>query len=799
MIWWKTVVVGCAAAAALSGCGDPQERLRAHLDRARAYYVQDRFELSEAELRRALAIDPNHVEALYLSGAAQEKQHRLREAFLQYLRTLELQPQHDGARVRIGSILLLTGHVDKARAHAEAILRRAPRNVDALVLLAGINQREGKQATAMRFAREAVALNPRHGEAVTMLAALHAARGDRAKAVQVLSQGVAASPADTQLRVALVTLSLAQGHYEAAAKQYHEIIAIEPDRMEHRVALARLYSERDELDKAEATLRDAVAANPSDIRRHVLLADFLITRRDAVRAEQSLLDAIKQRPRAWALHFRLAALYTAQGEMAGAEEIYRRVIELDPRGGSGVRARTELARARLAEGRSRDAELLVQQVLALAPDDPAARLLRARMALGKGEPGRAVADLQVVREQRPDSLEVAAELGKAYVALGDGEAAKQAVLQAIARNPRSYDLRVLLAEVKLALRDFGGAGEDLALALLRAPTDAYALAVLAALKDARGDQAGAEQTLRSLAAAYPGDAGVLQRLGTFYFAAGRFSEAARAFSQALTLVPHAIEPLTGLVNVHVSRGAPKRAVALVEHEAKRAPGNFLVWVLLGHAYSANRQFAKAEAAFRKAVEVNPRVAGAHVELVRFLATRRQGDKAIAAAERGLRTLSGDRSLSFQLAELHRSGGRLDEAMRVYQRSVAADPGDDVAANNLASLLLDQRDDAASHRRALQLASRFETSIQPLFLDTLGWAWYRLGDYDRAVPILTQAAQRAPDTALVQFHLGMALHDAGEHAQARERLQKAIEQRLAAPESVTARQVLAAGPVARPVH
>jgi Flp pilus assembly protein TadD len=163
-----------------------------------------------------------------------------------------------------------------------------------------------------------------------------------------------------------------------------------------------------------------------------------------------------------------------------------------------------------------------------------------------------------------------------------------------------------------------------------------------------------------------------------------------------------------------------------------------------------------------------------------------------AAEQGLKTFPGDRSLSLQLAELHRTAGRLEDAMRAYQHTVALDPGNDVAANNLASLLLDERSDVASHRRAMQLASRFEISLQPLYLDTLGWAHYRLGNYVQAVEVLTRAVQRGPDSALVRFHLGMALHRAGESLQAREHLQKAMEGKLAGPESEEARQILASG-------
>jgi tetratricopeptide (TPR) repeat protein len=224
---------------------------------------------------------------------------------------------------------------------------------------------------------------------------------------------------------------------------------------------------------------------------------------------------------------------------------------------------------------------------------------------------------------------------------------------------------------------------------------------------------------------------------------------------------------------------------------RSAPGNVLVWVLLGHAYTASAQPEKAESAFPKAIDANPRVAGGHVELVRFLASQQATDKAIAAAEAGLKALPGDRSLSLQLAELHRTAGRTEHALRIYQQTVATDPGNDLAANNLACLLLEHYADTASHMRALQLASRFEHSSQPLFTHTLGWAHYRLGNYGEAAAILTRAVQRAPDSPLLRFHLGMALQRSGEGAAARPHLEQALTGGLGAEQAGEARKALEA--------
>jgi predicted Zn-dependent protease len=90
------------------------------------------------------------------------------------------------------------------------------------------------------------------------------------------------------------------------------------------------------------------------------------------------------------------------------------------------------------------------------------------------------------------------------------------------------------------------------------------------------------------------------------------------------------------------------------------------------------------------------------------------------------------------------------------------------------LLTDQRGDAASLKRAKELALRFETSSQPAFMDTLGWVYYKTGEVDKAVDLLKKVAKQAPNVPIFQYHLGMAYHKQGNLSEAKIQLTKAME-------------------------
>ena len=60
------------------------------------------------------------------------------------------------------------------------------------------------------------------------------------------------------------------------------------------------------------------------------------------------------------------------------------------------------------------------------------------------------------------------------------------------------------------------------------------------------------------------------------------------------------------------------------------------------------------------------------------------------------------------------------------------------------------------------------------MDTLGWVYYRLGELDKAVPLLEKAVDGAGQVPVLRYHLGMAYMANGQNVLAREQLEKVAE-------------------------
>jgi tetratricopeptide (TPR) repeat protein len=120
-------------------------------------------------------------------------------------------------------------------------------------------------------------------------------------------------------------------------------------------------------------------------------------------------------------------------------------------------------------------------------------------------------------------------------------------------------------------------------------------------------------------------------------------------------------------------------------------------------------------------------------------------------------------------------GKPKDAITAYRQILSQKPSDLLASNNLATLMLDTGKDSRAYEEALKIAMPLEKAINPAYRDTLAWAYYKLGKYDQAKPILEGVVKQAAGTfPLFQYHLGMTYFHLGDKSHAKILLQQSLE-------------------------
>jgi tetratricopeptide (TPR) repeat protein len=128
-----------------------------------------------------------------------------------------------------------------------------------------------------------------------------------------------------------------------------------------------------------------------------------------------------------------------------------------------------------------------------------------------------------------------------------------------------------------------------------------------------------------------------------------------------------------------------------------------------------------------------------------------------------------------LASAYTAQGQIDPAIIAYEGALRLNSRNVLAANNLAVLLVDYKGDPQNLQKAFALSSNFEKDVpHPLFLDTLGWVRFKMGQQEEALRLMKDAVAKSPDVPTLNYHLGMAFYQSGKTTEARIYLSKALK-------------------------
>ena len=129
-------------------------------------------------------------------------------------------------------------------------------------------------------------------------------------------------------------------------------------------------------------------------------------------------------------------------------------------------------------------------------------------------------------------------------------------------------------------------------------------------------------------------------------------------------------------------------------------------------------------------------------------------------------------LFFQLGEAYERTRRYDEAAEQFQAVLEIQPENSTAMNYLGYMWADNGENL---EQALELVRR-AVALEPdngAYVDSLGWALFRLGEFEEARRHLERANQLAPEDPTILEHLGDVYVALGESRRAREAYEHAL--------------------------
>ena len=441
----------------------------------------------------------------------------------------------------------------------------------------------------------------------------------------------------------------------------------------------------------------------------------------------------------------------------------------------GLEAKVKLAEMEFLAGRPAEAERQVEEVLKANPRSSDGLILSGRMALARRNGKDAVQAFRTVLHDQPDLATVHYLLGQAYQLTGETNLAKESFERAVALYPNQVDAKRSLAVLETRSGRYGQARTRLDELLKQRPDDLDALDMLMTVDLVTKNWSGAEQTLQRLQAAVREHPLTYMAEGRLHQAQGRVERAVAAYERATVLAPNDPDPLLTLVKLEVAQGHLKQGKTRLETLIEKHPEHLYAHGLLGEVYTIAGDVSRADAHFEQATRLNPKWLTPWLDWGSLWLGQKRFDQAVQVVNNGLVVNADSEELYMLLASVRSSQGALDEAISAYDGALRLNPKNVLAANNLAVLLVDHRGDPQSLQKAFALSRDFEKETpHPLFLDTLGWVRFKMGQQEDAIRLLKDAAAKAPEIPVLNYHLGIAFFRSGKRAEARIYLSKALK-------------------------
>jgi Flp pilus assembly protein TadD len=288
----------------------------------------------------------------------------------------------------------------------------------------------------------------------------------------------------------------------------------------------------------------------------------------------------------------------------------------------------------------------------------------------------------------------------------------------------------------------------------------------------RREPVKAAEVYRKLAGVAPRDPRPRHLLGTALRQQGKRDDARKEFERALALAPGYVEPLAQLASLDLERKDGKAAVDRITKQMAQGQPSAPMYMLLGNVHAATRDVPKAEEAYLKAIEIDPKLPRAYLQLGALYAQAGRTDQALAKVAESLKANPRNVGAHMLAGILYERRNEVPKAQEAYQRALDVNPRFAPAANNLAWLLAEHGGDL---ERALQLAqgAREVAPEDPRVSDTLGWVLYKKGAHDRALKLFAEAVAKQPNDPVMQYHYGLASDKLGDKDGARKALQVAV--------------------------
>ena len=588
-------------------------------------------------------------------------------------------------------------------------------------------------------------------------------RGDFVeRAIGEYKKAMEADPDSLFLRVELAELYWRVGRIADAVKDAEAVLAINPDQADAHRLLANIYwrnlgeSQPDKV--AKESLRKAIEhfealsrINPADNDNYLVLGQLYRLSNQPSKAEEALRKVLNANPDSRNALASLAKLYFDHGDYDQAVEALKKIPESE--------MDTQfLQMLGFAYSQTHDYDNAIdvyEKAVAADAENQEIRRAYAEALMGAGRLAAARTEFQKILKDEPDDGPTHLRLGQLERQIGRFDVARREFERAKSLMPESLEV-----PYHQALLEDAVGNEDKAIQLL---------------------QGLIKQTERPAGQYTPGEASnhaiFLERLGQMYRTQEKFDQALDAFRQIGNLGKDNAPRAEALIveTLRLNR-QPQKALEAADAAVQRFPQERSLVILRATMLGERGRLDEAIQQLRTLLNHTSADRDVHLAIAQVYSQAKHFAEAEAAARQALdlsKKPDDQEYPHFVLGSIFERQKKYDLAEEEFRQVLVANPLNAGAANYLGYMLADRGVRLEESVKYIQKALELEPN-NAAYMDSLGWAYYKMNRYDLAEPHLVKAARKISGDPTIQEHLGHLYLQMGKRREAQEAWERALK-------------------------
>ena len=503
-----------------------------------------------------------------------------------------------------------------------------------------------------------------------------------------------------------------------AIEQYQEIVRLDPKSVEDHLLLGRLYRLNNDLVKAESEFKTAVQIQPTSEEAVTALSILYNEEGDTSRALE-VLDAFPEAARSSKLYAALGYTYEQNKAYKKAVEAYQKSVDLDRDNLDSVRG-------------------LAQNLL------------------NDGQTEASLAQFKIIVDADPSDAQTYMRMAEIYRRSGRYDDAMDSLKKASAMVPESLELKFNLAVIDQAQGKY-----DDSIAILNQ--------LLQKTEHANGEYDASERSNRAI---------FLERLGTVYRDANKPQLAIETFRRMIDLGnENAIRGYQEIIETYRDQKQWQLATTTAEEAARKFPNDRSLQMVAASQRADLGDSGPAIGQVKLMLKGTADDREVYIALAQMYSRIKDWPQAEASINKALElsTKTDDKEYTlFVAGSIYERQKKYDLAEEQFHKVIADDPKNAQALNYLGYMLADRGtrlEEALGYiRRAVALDPQ-----NGAYLDSLGWVYYRMGNYELAEENLRRASEKIGSDPTVQAHLGDLYQKTGRLKLATTHWQRALEE------------------------